>query len=238
MTLQTILKELNSHADPEAVKGMARFAVGGADTLGISIPVLRDMAKRIGRSHDLAVGLWKTGIHEARILASMVDDPARVDSRQMDAWAREFDSWDVTDQCVMNLFEKLPVAWDKAKEWSAAEREFVKRAGFVLMARLAVSDKKVGDGRFLEFLPELRRGAADGRNFVKKAVNWAIRQIGKRNARLNREALKLCGDLGRMDSHSARWIAADAVKELESEAVRGRFKTGTGLTKKSDQHAP
>jgi len=227
MTLQTVLKELKSNSDPEAVKGMARFAVGGENTLGISIPVLRDMAKRIGKNHDLALGLWKTGIHEARILASMVDDPARVDARQMEAWVREFDSWDVTDQCIMNLFEKLPVAWDKAKEWSVAEPEFVKRAGFVLMARLAVSDKKAEDRRFLDFFPQLRREATDERNFVKKAVNWAVRQIGKRNAQLNREALKLCGDLLKMDSKSARWIASDAVKELESEEVRNRFRHKT-----------
>jgi 3-methyladenine DNA glycosylase AlkD len=227
MTLQAVLNELKSHADPAAVRGMARFAVGGADTLGVSIPVLRDMAKRIGRNHDLALGLWKTGIHEARILASMVDDPARVDARQIESWAFDFDSWDVTDQCIMNLFEKLPAAWDKAKEWSAAEREFMKRAGFVLMARLAVSDKKADDRRFLDFFPLLRREAADERNFVRKAVNWAVRQIGKRNARLNREALKLCGDLLKMDSKNARWIATDAVKELKSEAVRKRFESST-----------
>jgi 3-methyladenine DNA glycosylase AlkD len=154
----------------------------------------------------------------------MVDDPARVDTRQMEAWARDFDSWDVTDQCVMNLFEKIPVAWDKAVEWSVAEREFVKRAGFVLMARLAVSDKKAEDRRFLDFFPQLRRGAEDERNFVKKAVNWAVRQIGKRNARLNREALRLCRDLLKMDSKSARWIATDAIKELESEAVQERLR--------------
>ncbi len=230
MTLQSVLKELKSHSSPEAVRGMARFAVGGANTLGISIPVLRDMAKRIGKDHGLALGLWKTGIHEARILASMVDEPARVDGRQMESWARQFDSWDVTDQCIMNLFEKLPAAWDKAQEWSAEEREFVKRAGFVLMARFAVSDKKAGDRRFLDFFPHIRREAADERNFVKKAVNWAVRQIGKRNSRLNREALKLCGDLLKMDSKSARWIASDAIKELESEAIRRRFKSKASHT--------
>jgi 3-methyladenine DNA glycosylase AlkD len=230
MTLQSVLKEVKSHSDPEAVKGMARFAVGGANTLGISIPVLRDMAKRIGKDHGIALGLWNTGIHEARILASMVDDPARVDAGQMEAWVRDFDSWDVTDQCIMNLFEKLPVAWDKAKEWGTAECEFVKRAGFVLMARLAVSDKKAGDRRFLDFFPHIRREAADERNFVKKAVNWAVRQIGKRNVRLKRQALNLCGDLLKMDSKSARWIATDAIKELESEAVRNRFKSKASNT--------
>jgi 3-methyladenine DNA glycosylase AlkD len=223
MTLQRVLKELKSHSNPEAVRGMARFAVGGANTLGISIPVLRDLAKRTGRNHSLALGLWKTGIHEARILASMVDEPARVDDRQMEAWARDFDSWDITDQCIMNLFEKVPSASEKSVEWSWREHEFVKRAGFVLMARLAVSDKKAADTLFLDFFPHILRGAEDERNFMKKAVNWAVRQIGKRNTRLNREALKLCGELLKKDSGSARWIASDAVKELESEAVRSRI---------------
>jgi 3-methyladenine DNA glycosylase AlkD len=222
-TLQFVMRELKSHADPEAARGMARFAVGGAHTLGVSIPILRGMAKRIGKNHDLALGLWRTGIHECRILASMVDDPSRVDERQMEAWAGDFDSWDVTDQCVMNLFEKLPVAWQKAVEWSSRSEEFVRRTGFVLMARFAVSDKTAEDGRFLRFFPMLREGAKDERNFVKKAVNWAIRQIGKRNPRLNRESLKLCGILMKTDSASARWIAADAIRELESEAVRRRL---------------
>jgi 3-methyladenine DNA glycosylase AlkD len=224
MDVKNVLKELKSRADPEAVKGMARFGVGGANTLGVSIPVLRDMAKRIGKDHGLALQLWDTGIHEARILASMVDDPARVDERQMESWALGFDSWDVTDQCIMNLFEKHPLAWTKAVEWSKRESEFVKRSGFVLMARLAVSDKKADDQRFLDFFPFIRKEAGDEKNFVKKAVNWALRQIGKRNARLNREALKLCKELMKMDSKSARWIAGDAVKELESEAVQNRLK--------------
>jgi 3-methyladenine DNA glycosylase AlkD len=223
MTLQSVVRELKSRSDPEAARGMARFAVGSTHTLGVSIPILRGMAKRIGKNHDLALELWRTGIHECRILASMVDDPSRVDGRQMESWAGDFDSWDVTDQCVMNLFEKLPVAWQKAVEWSSRPEEFVRRTGFVLMARFAVSDKTAEDGRFLRFFPILREGAMDERNFVKKAVNWAIRQIGKRNPRLHRESLKLCGTLMKTDSGSARWIAADAIRELETEAVRKRL---------------
>jgi 3-methyladenine DNA glycosylase AlkD len=222
--LDETLTKLKSLSDPDAVAGMARFGINPAKTLGISIPNLRKMAKVIGQDHELARGLWDTEIHEARILASMIDDPKLVDEDQLERWVRDFDSWDVCDQTIMNLFEDNVLAWDKAVEWSAARPEFVKRAGFVTMARLAVSDKTAGDERFRAFLPIINREATDERNYVKKAVNWALRQIGKRNLALNQSAIETAKEIRAQGNKAARWIAADALRELTSEAVRGRLR--------------
>ena len=224
MDCKKILAGLKSLSDPKAVEGMARFGINPEKTLGISIPTLRKMAREIGKDHQLAHELWASGIHEARILAGMIDDPKAVDERQMDKWARDFDSWDVCDQVCMNLFWLVPPAYRKCFEWSAKEEEFVKRAGFALMSRLAWSDKKAEDAEFIKFLPIIKREATDERNFVKKAVNWALRQIGKRNIELNKHAIKTAREIAKIDSKSARWIAADALKELTSEAVRARLR--------------
>jgi 3-methyladenine DNA glycosylase AlkD len=199
---------------------MAKFAVGGQHTLGISVPTLRQLAKEIGTDHNLAQELWASGIHEARLLATMIDIPNQVTEQQMDAWVKDFDSWDVCDQCCLNLFRKTPFAYDKVEEWSRREEEFVKRAGFALMATLAVHDKKAGDDTFIAFLPIIKREATDERNFVKKAVNWALRQIGKRNLSLNQFAIHAVQEIQQLDSKSARWIAADALRELTSEKVQ------------------
>lgn len=220
---QNILKRLKSLSNPKAVEGMARFGINPKHTYGVSIPKLRALAKEIGKNHLLARQLWSSRIHEARILAGMIDEPARVTEAQMERWVKDFDSWDVCDQCCMNLFEKTRFAYRKCVEWSARDEEFVKRAGFVLMARLAVSDKKAADKPFERFLRLIKRESADQRNFVKKAVNWALRQIGKRNLALNRKALAAAGEIRRMDSGSARWIAADAIRKLSSPAVQRRF---------------
>jgi 3-methyladenine DNA glycosylase AlkD len=224
MDCKKILAGLKSLSDPKAVEGMARFGINPEKTLGISIPTLRKMAREIEKDHQLARELWASGIHEARILAGMIDDPKAVDERQMDKWARDFDSWDVCDQVCMNLFWLVPPAYGKCFEWSAKEEEFVKRAGFALMSRLAWSDKKAEDAEFIKFLPIIKREATDERNFVKKAVNWALRQIGKRNIELNKHAIKTAREIAKIDSKSARWIAADALKELTSEAVRARLR--------------
>ncbi len=218
-----IMKRLRSLSDREAVAGMARYRINPARALGISIPNLRGIAKEIGKDAALADMLWASGIHEARILAGMVHDPENVTARKMERWARDFDSWDVCDQCCSNLFEKTGFAHRKAVEWSARREEFVKRAGFVLMARLAVSDKKAADERFEEFFPLIERESVDGRNYVKKAVNWALRQIGKRNRALNRKAIRVACDIAKVDSRGARWVAADALRELRSEAVQMRL---------------
>ena len=190
MEYEEILKQLKSLSDPEVVAGMARFGINPKTTYGVSIPNLRKMAKQIGRDHLLALRLWNSGIHEARILASMIDPPEMVTEEQMDKWVKDFDSWGVCDQCCSNLFDKTKFAHKKAIQWSKRREEFVKRAGFVLMATLAVHDKEAGDKEFLKFLPIIKREATDDRNFVKKAVNWALRQIGKRNLSLNKVAIK------------------------------------------------
>ena len=194
---------------------MGRFGVNTARAYGISMVILRKMAREIGRDHDLAQELWASDIHEAQILASLIDDPAKVTVAQMESWVRCFDSWDICDQCCQNLFAGTIFACQKAVEWSSNDREFIKRAGFVLMARLAVSDKKASDSQFERFLPIIKREATDDRNFVKKAVNWALRQIGKRNERLRKEAIRLATRLKTSGHETQRWIGADAARELE-----------------------
>jgi 3-methyladenine DNA glycosylase AlkD len=222
--LGEILSELKRHGSGEAVKGMARFGVGGKHALGVSMPVIRSIGRKVGRDHSLALKLWKSGIHEARILASLVDEPVRVTPAQMDRWVRDFDSWDVCDQVCMNLFGATPFAHRKAVRWTRDEREFVKRAGYALMACLAVHDKKALAGKFEVFFPAIYRGAMDERNFVKKAVNWALRQIGKREPLLNKKAIRLAEEIQKLDSRSARWIASDALRELTSTSVQRRLK--------------
>ncbi len=223
MNYNYILKKLKSLSNPKAVEGMARFGINPDNTYGVSIPNLRKMAKEIGKEHTLAQQLWSSGIHEAKILAGMIDVPEVVTEKQMEQWVKEFDSWDVCDQVCMNLFEDTPFAYKKAIAWSKRKEEFIKRAGFVMMARLAVSDKKADDKQFEKFLPIIKRGAADNRNFVKKAVNWALRQIGKRNLRLNKKAIEIAKEIQKIDSKSARWIAADALKELTNKAVQKKI---------------
>ncbi len=226
-----VLKRLKSMYDPEAVKGMARFGINPNNTYGVSIPNLRKIAKDLknedkttfsNKNHFLAQQLWQSGIHEARILACFIDDPKRVTKKQMDEWVKDFDSWDICDQCCSNLFDKKEFAFEKAEEWSECSEEFVKRAGFAMMACLAVHDKKAGDDKFLQFLPIIKRESIDERNFVKKAVNWSLRQIGKRNISLKKAAIKTAKEIQLIDSKSAKWIAADALRELESEDVRKR----------------
>lgn len=224
MRYDEVLRKLKSLADPKAVEGMARFGINPENTYGVSVPNLRAMAKEIGRNHLLAQQLWSSGIHEARILAGMIDEPEMTTEKQMESWVKDFDSWDVCDQCCSNLFDKTEFAFQKAVEWSERKEEFVKRAGFVLMAGLSVHDKKANDEEFLKFLPIIKRESTDGRNFVKKAVNWALRQIGKRNIRLNKEAIGTAKEIQGIDSKSAKWIASDALKELTSEAVQKRLR--------------
>jgi 3-methyladenine DNA glycosylase AlkD len=217
-----VLNALRNLGDPRNVEGMARFGIRPAVALGVPKPALRRLARQIGQDHELAHQLWTSGVHEARVLASMVDDPVKVTGVQMESWANDFDNWDICDQCCLNLFWKTAYAYRKAGEWSANDREFVKRAGFVLMASLAIHDKKTSDSKFERFLSSIKREAADDRNFVRKAVNWALRQIGKRNARLRRKAIEVALELQQAESKSARWIGSDALRELSDEAVRLR----------------
>jgi 3-methyladenine DNA glycosylase AlkD len=221
---ERLLAVLRAHANPANVVGMARYGINPAGTLGVPIPVLRRLAKEAGKNHALAAELWKSGIHEARILAAMVDDPARVTARQMDGWARDLDSWDVCDQACQNLFRYTPLAFTKAAQWAQAKREFVRRAGFSLMAGLAAGARDAADGQFAAFLPLIADAAGDDRNMVKKAVNWALRGIGKRNWRLHRLAVAAAEEIARQGSQPARWIAADALRELRDPKVVARIK--------------
>jgi len=223
MQVEGILAKLKSMSDPKAVEGMARFGINPKNTYGVSIPTLRMMAKEIGKNHVLAQQLWSSDIHEARILACMIDSSELVSEDQMEQWVRDFDSWDVCDQCCSNLFDKTRFAHRKAIEWSGRREEFVKRAGFVLMAALAVHDKKAKDEEFLRFLPLIKRESTDDRNFVRKAVNWALRQIGKRNAALNIKAIDSAREIQKINSKSARWIASGALRELTSEALQRKI---------------
>jgi len=225
MRCEEVLKRLKSLANPEAVTAMAQFGINPRNTYGVPMPALMKMAREIGRDHRLAQELWSSDIHDARTLAAMIDDPASVTERQMESWVSGFDSWDVVDQCCNRLFRRTEFACRKAVEWASRKEEFVKRAGFVLMACLAVHDKKAGDAQFLRFLAIIRRESTDERNFVKKAVNWALRQIGKRNLSLRREALRTAREIRALDSRAARWIASDALRELTSEKTLARVRS-------------
>ena len=222
MTRDDLLKKLRAAGDPKNREGMARYGIATGKAFGVPVPKIRALAKEAGKDHELAQELWDSGIHEARILASMVDLPKMVTEAQMEGWVRDFDSWDVCDQCCSNLFDKTPFAYDKAMEWSERGEEFVKRAGFVLMACLAVHDKKMSDAQFLEFLPVIKKQSEDERNFVKKAVNWSLRQIGKRNESLNAAAIQAAEEIQRMESKASKWVASDALRELRSASVRAK----------------
>lgn len=234
MQYSQILQKLKSLSNPKNVEDMARFGISSKNTLGVPMPELRKLGKQIGKDHALALKLWGSGIHEARILAALVDEPAKVTESQMERWVSQFDSWDVCDQVCMNLFDKTLWAHAKAMEWASRERGFEKRAGFALMAVLAVHDKKAKDPDFLKFLPVIKKASTDERNFVRKSVNWALRQIGKRNLSLNKAAIKAAEEIqesarrlepGDKSRQSRMWIAKDALRELRSEAVRKRLKS-------------
>lgn len=222
-TAREIIGQLKSLANPDNVAGMARYGISPDGTLGVPVPALRQIAKEIRKDHALAAELWASGIHEARMLAGFIDDPKQVTEQQMEAWAADFDSWGICDQVCGNLFDKTPFAYEKAAAWSRRDEEFIKRAGFALMAWLPVHDKRADDGKFLPFLPMIEREATDERNFVKKAVNWALRQIGKRSRRLNEAAIVTARKIQEIDSKSARWIASDALRELTGDKVRQRL---------------
>ncbi|CAG1018241.1 hypothetical protein BURC_02992 [Burkholderiaceae bacterium] len=222
-TLDDALRLLKEQSRPAELDGMARFGMAVDRRLGVSVPALRRIGKQLGRDHALAMELWDTGIPDAQILASLVAEPQRFNARQMDAWAKSMRSWDVCDGACLNAFADSPLAWDKVAAWTGQRDEFVRRAGFALLAVLAVHDKEAPDSRFVDALRLIEAAAGDERNFVKKAVNWALRGIGKRNAALNAAAIACAERLQQIDSRAARWIAADALRELRSDAVRRRL---------------
>jgi len=219
-----ILRRMASLGSARGIAMMKHFGITGVKAFGLSAPKLHKLAKEIGRDHALAEELWRTGIHDAHHLAALVDEPARVTEEQMERWARDFNSWDVVDTCCRYLFLYTPLAWKKTAEWSRRKEEFVKRAAFSQMAYLAQHDKLAPDSRFARLLPIIRREAGDERNFVRKAVNWALRQIGKRNLALNRRAIATGMQIRALDTRAARWIAADALRELQSDAVQRRLR--------------
>lgn len=233
MNAQEVLEKLRASANAQNVAGMARFGINPTNTLGVSMVEIRALARGL-HDHALALELWASGIHEARILASLVDVPREVTEEQAEAWVLDLDSWDTCDQLCINLLRRTPFAQAKALAWSEREETFVKRAGFVLMATLAVHDKKAPDAVFMTFLPLVEREAADDRNFVKKAVNWALRQIGKRNAGLCQAAMQSAERLKASPSASARWVGSDALRELSgyvpsSPKRRAEFGAGDPL---------
>lgn len=235
--VDAIMAELRSLRSEHNRAGMARYGINVENAFGVSVYELRKIAKRLGHDHALALALWRTGHHEARLLACFVDDPAAVTEAQMEAWALDFDSWDLCDQATTSLFDLTPHAWAKARAWAQREEEWVRRGGFALMAGLAVHDKAAGDRDFLTLLPLIERGAFDERNFVKKAVNWALRNLGKRNRALNAAAIARAEKIraaaneraggergGDAAARAARWVANDALRELTAAKIQARLK--------------
>jgi len=222
-TVNEVLDKLKAKARPDQLDGMARFGMTVEKRLGVTVPEMRQIAKEMGKDHQLALELWETGISEAMMVASMIDLPAEVTEKQMEQWVKDFDSWDVCDQVCMNLFDRTPLAWKKVRDWSVRKEEYVRRAAFTLLACLAWHNKKAADQEFLHLLPLIPQAATDERNFVRKAVSWALRGIGKRNVNLHRAAIETATQMQKMDSKSARWIATDALKDLSSDATQRRL---------------
>jgi len=223
MNYSEIINKLKSFENPENVKGMARYGINPNNNLGISIYKLRPIAKENGKDHNLALKLWESGIHDARLLACFIDEPDKVTAEQMDSWAKDFDSWDICDQACTSLFDLTTFAWSKTYEWAKRDEEFVKRGAFSIIAGLAVHDKESSDEKFEKIFPLIIKHSTDERNYVKKAVNWALRNIGKRNLTLNKKAVDVANRILKIDDKTARWIAKDAIRELTSEKVINRL---------------
>lgn len=216
MTVDEVLSELRKHSDPRNVEGMARLGIRSTNAIGVAIPQLKSIAKKIGHDRELAQKLWSTGLREARYVAAFIDDPKLVTPGQMDRWARDFDSWDICDGVCTHLFVIAPGAWKKAFMWPKRKEEFVRRAGFVMMASLAGHDKEAENSTFVPCFSLIREFSTDDRELVKKAVSWALREIGKRNDELQREAVQIAEELSTHESDAARWIASDVLKELKA----------------------
>jgi len=223
MNAASVIGQLEVLGNPLAVAEAARVGITSSMLLGVSMPDVRKLAKNVGKDHALAADLWQTGVFEARVVAGLIDDAKQVTTEQMETWATDFDNWALVDQTCGNLFDRTPFAYAKAMTWTGRPEEYIKRAGFSLMAYLATHDKKANNAQFAPFFPLMQREATDERNYVKKAINWALRGIGKRNLVLNQLAIQTALDIQQLDSKSARWIAADALRELRSEAIQVRL---------------
>ena len=223
-TVEEALAALRKIADPDRLTEMSRVGIRCEHALGVSLPNQRALARRIGTNHRLALGLWRSRMHEGRMLASMIDDPEAVTPSQMERWVRDFDSWDICDQVCDNLFSRTPLARERAFAWAERDEEFVRRAGFALMAVMAARRSSLRDRDLAAFLPVIEAHADDDRNYVRKAVNWALRDIGKRSLGLNRRAIASAKRIRAQGTRSARWIAADALRELQGDAVQTRLR--------------
>ncbi len=223
-SVKQITARIRGLANEDVKSGREYFGIKGVDHYGLSSPQMKSIAKEIGRNHKLALELWETGIHEARHIAVLIADPKSVTEKLMEKWLKDFNSWDIVDNCCGTLFNRTDFAFDKAMEWSHRKKEFEKRAGFALMAMLAVHDKKAHDASFLKFFPHLYNESGDDRNFVKKAINWAIRQIGKRNMRLCDKAIGLAEEIRKKGDKSSLWISSDALRELRKYRSEGKIK--------------
>lgn len=224
MKCEEVLGKLKIFSNQETLNAMARFGIDISNAYGVKVSVLRKMAKEIGTNHILAQELWKSGVHEARILASMIDDPKKVLKKQFNNWVKDFNSWDVCDMVCWNLFDKIDFVSEKIFEYSKKKNEFEKRTAFALIAGLAIHNKEMEDNEFEKFFQIIKKQSCDDRNFVKKAVNWALRQIGKRNIVLNKKAIKIAKEIQKINSKSAKWIANDAIRELTSPQIQKRIK--------------
>lgn len=218
------MRWLRAHGDPKFRDGLARYGLPTEKAFGVPVATIRRYAKTLGRDHDLARALWKTGWTDARMLAAFVGEPERVTAAEMDAWCRDFDSWGSVDTVCFTLWDRSPLAWPKATQWVKRKPEFERRAGFVLMACLAAHDKTAPDAKFLPFLRLIEKGAADERNFVKKGVSWALRHIGHRSAALHAAALATAKRLAASADATERWVGKDALRDLQRPAVIRKVK--------------
>lgn len=226
-SVDSVLAWLNKHSSARTREGMARYGIPSDNASGVTVADIRSLGKRLGRDHDLALALWETGSYEARMLTPFIDEPDRVTPAQMDKWCRDFDSWAICDALCFHLFDKTPHAWNKIAKWSDARPEFVRRAAFALLASVALHDKSAPDKPFLDSLPLIERAATDERNFVKKAVSWALRGIGKRNPRLHAAAVKSARRLAESNDSAARWVGKDVLRDLATGATLRRFQKTT-----------
>ncbi|MCD4732982.1 DNA alkylation repair protein [bacterium] len=224
MTVEEILRWFKEHGSEHNREGMGRFGINVERAFGVSLTPVRGLAKELGRNQPLAEELWQTSFHEARLLASLIAEPKLVTRELAESWAMDFNSWDLVDICCNHLLRKTSLAWGLVRDWPSREETFVRRAGYVMMAVLAVHDKAAADETFLTLLPIIEAGATDERNFVKKAVNWALRQIGKRNLSLNAAAVKSATRLGESENRAARWVGKNAHRELVSEKILERMR--------------
>ena len=234
LNCKEVIAKLRSMEKPEAVKYMARYGINPENNWGVSVGDIKNLSKEIGKDHKLALKLWNTKIRDARMVAALIEDPKQVTKEQLNTWVSDFNSWDICDHCCMHLLDKTPFAYNNVEEWTASDLEFTKRAGFALLASLTLHDKKRDDEDFLKYLQLIKREAIDDRNYVKKAVNWSLRTIGKRSLFLNEKAIETAKEIKKLDSKAARWIATDAIRELTSKKIQERLKKKKGKRTKKD----